>query len=145
MNVARLSAYALAAFTTQEISLVLISVRGWVNPRATVRPAGLSQWKIPKTPSGIEPATFSLVAPPSAPKLRTVELYLSPSECLHGAGSNNFSLYRHWRQKQNCDSYSSLWLVVCFTPRTPDSYSVSIYEHICLLSMSIQSVSDPTT
>ena len=62
MKVVRLSALAPAAFTPQEIFLVLISVRGWVVLRATVRPEGLSQWKILQTtPSGIKPATFRFV------------------------------------------------------------------------------------
>ena len=39
----------------------LFLLRGWVDPMAIVQSEGLSQWKIPMTPSEAEPATFRLV------------------------------------------------------------------------------------
>jgi hypothetical protein len=44
----------------QELFLVIIPVRGWIDPGTTVRSEGLCQCKIPVTPLVIEPKTFRL-------------------------------------------------------------------------------------
>ena len=46
----------------QEIFLILLSIRGWVDPKNIMRTEDLCQRKIPMTPSRIETATFRLVA-----------------------------------------------------------------------------------
>ena len=62
MKVVRLSTISTSHLYPQEIFLVLISVRGWVDPQAIVWREGLCQWKVMMTPCGIERMALQFVA-----------------------------------------------------------------------------------
>jgi hypothetical protein len=58
MKVVRLSAVCASCLYRQEMILVIISVRGRVNPRVLVWLEGLYRWKFPMAPLGIIPETW---------------------------------------------------------------------------------------
>ena len=92
MKVVRLSAVCTGCLYPQEVFLVLISVKGWVDPKATVWLEGLCQWKIPVTPSRIEPATFWLVVQ----CLNQLRYHVSLYFCILDCNCVN-SLVQHWK------------------------------------------------
>ena len=107
VKVGRLASLCTGCLNPQETSLVLISVRGWVNTRTTGQPEGLSQWKIPLIPLGIDSVTIWLVA-----------------QCLNLL-YHRICPYEAWNTSNACDVYTLLNILAYVSNSFAQIYPVS--------------------
>jgi len=106
----------------KETSLILVSVRDWVDPRVVVRSEELSQWNIPLSQPGVEPSTFRLLC---LNQLRHRVL----RRCVYS--SENYSYIQmtlHWYYASACSIQTSIFMSSSSTqhdlkPRTAEDFA----------------------
>ena len=148
--VVRLSALRTGRIYPQEMLLVLISVRGWVDPQSHSAIGKISwQWKIPMTPDGIQPATFRFVAQHlnhCATAVPTVEvlwfniLVFTPLAIFFQVLAQQFYTF------SVSSSFLLTWILFCHIrrslwskKRTSDVETASTLPSICLVTATKQS------